>query len=83
MKNSELKNLIKSILREQQKPNMGMSSAGRAGRQIVQTIPLEGISDEEAQELEQIINRNGGIIGDSKKIKIFCPPELSITIDFI
>ena len=91
MKKTELRKIIRSLLNEQR--DGGVNPTGMAGRQIVKEIPLDGISEEDARELEQIINRDypGGDIdigGTDKKIKIrirfkFWPPSITLYIDFI
>ncbi len=70
MKKSEIKNLIKSLIKEQQ-----MNQAPRTGgsRSFSTEIKLEGISEKEAQELEALIRQHnsiGGQGGSSRRIRL-------------
>ena len=67
MKKSELKSLIKNIISEQRnmgRPSVGMPSMGQT---IEKEIPVPEISDADAKELEQILQREGGTFGTSQR----------------
>ena len=93
MKKSELKELIKRLIKEQtMSPSMAAASGGAKRNSFTQRVPLN-MSEEETREVEQAFLKDfpGGVIdlgGPKSRLKITFrfklkwPPEFVLTISW-